>query len=203
MLANSPAHSLARLFPNPAVLDVLALLLMNPEQEFYQREIVQRVGCAPLQVQRALKRIDDAGFLIDRRAGNRVYYKSNRNHPAFGEMKSLIIKSVGLGDQLISALLPFVGNLRFAFVFGSVAAGTEQGSSDVDLLCVGNLSARDAAKVFGPLGRVVNREFNPLFYSDEEFRLKIKGNNTFIHNILVGPKIWLIGSEDELKQVVG
>lgn len=176
---------------------------MNPTQEFYQREIVQRIGCASLQAQRALKRIDEAGFLLNRRAGNRVYYKANRLHPAFDEMKSLILKSVGLGDRLSAALLPLAGSLRFAFIFGSVAAGTEQGSSDVDLLCVGTLSAREAASVFGPLGREIKREFNPLLYSEEEFRQKVKGDGAFMRNVLMGPKIWLIGNEHELGKVAG
>ena len=171
-MATAPVSSLARLFPNPAVLDVLALLLMNSGREFYQREIAQRIGCAPLQVQRALKRIGDAGLLEERRAGNRVYYQANRQHPVFDEMKGVIVKTVGLGDRLASALMPVAAHLRLAFVFGSVASGTEHGASDVDLLCVGDLSSRVAARVFGPLGRELSREFNPLLYSEAEFRAK-------------------------------
>lgn len=189
---------LARLFPNPAVLDVLALLFLHPEQEFYQREIAQRVGCTTLQVQRALARITDAGLLLERRTGQRVYYMARRDHPVAEELKSLAMKTVGLGDRLRGALAPFSSGLRVAFVFGSVAAGTEGVDSDVDLLCVGDLSAKEAAQVFGPLGRQLRREFNPLLFSVSEFQQKRRSDNSFLKRVLEGPKIWLIGDDDEL-----
>lgn len=194
---------LARLFPNPAVLDVLALLFLHPETEFYQREIAQLVGCTTLQAQRALSRISDAGLLVERRTGQRVYYCARREHPVAEELKGLALKTIGLGDQLRSALKPFSMGLRVAFVFGSVAAGTEGISSDVDLLCVGDLSAKQAAQVFGPLGRALRRELNPLLFTESEFRQKRRSDNTFLKRVLDGPKIWLIGDDDELAELVG
>jgi predicted nucleotidyltransferase len=194
---------LAWLFPNHAVLDVLALLLLNPADEFYQREITARIGCAALQTQRALKRIEEAGLLVSRRAGNRVYYRANRQSPLVEDLKRLIIKSVGLGDRLAEALKPFTGRIRVAFVFGSVAAGTEHAASDVDLLCVGSLSAREAAQVFGPLGRELQREFNPLLYTEKELRRRVHEDSHFLQRVLRGPKIWLIGDEGELERLVG
>lgn len=197
------ASPLARLFPNPAVLDVLALLFLHPEQEFYQREIAQRVGCTTLQVQRALARITDAGLLLERRTGQRVYYMARRDHPVAEELKSLAMKTVGLGDRLRAVLAPLSSGLRVAFVFGSVAAGTEGVDSDVDLLCVGDLSAKDAAQVFGPLGRELRREFNPLLFSVSEFQQKRRSDNSFLERVLEGPKIWLIGDDDELANLAG
>jgi len=197
------ASPLARLFPNPAVLDVLALLFLNPETEFYQREIAQRVGCTTLQAQRALARITDAGLLHERRTGQRVYYRARREHPVAEELKGLALKSVGLGERLRVALEPYSSGLRVAFIFGSVAAGTEGVHSDVDLLCVGDLSAKEAAQVFGPLGRELQREFNPLLFSVGEFRQKRQSDNSFLKRVLDGPKIWLIGDDDELADLAG
>lgn len=203
MESQKTVSPLARLFPNPAVLDVLALLFLNPEAEFYQREIAQRVGCTTLQVQRALGRITDAGLLIERRTGQRVYYRARREHPVAEELKSLVLKTVGLGDRLRAALVPFSEGLRIAFVFGSVASGTEGVSSDVDLLCIGNLNAKEAARVFGPLGREMRREFNPLLFTVSEFQQKHHSDNTFLKRVLDGPKIWLIGDDDELAKLAG
>lgn len=195
--------SLFRLFPNPAVLDILALLLLHPERQFYQREIAQLTRCTVLQAQRALKRIDDAGLVEKRRAGNRVYYRAQRDHPVFEDLKRVVIKSVALGDQLRATLRPLGDRIRLSFVYGSVAAGTEHGTSDVDLLCVGDLTSREAAKVFGPLGRELGREFNLVIYTEREFRHKAMEDNPFIQSVLSGPKIWLIGSDDELRQMAG
>lgn len=202
-MSTSTPTPLARLFPNPAVLDVLGLLLMNPAEEFYQRQITSRAGCAALQAQRALKRIEEAGLLLSRRAGNRVYYRANRLNPLFEDLKRVVIKSTGLGDRLVEAMRPVSGRLQLAFVFGSVAAGTEHSSSDVDILCVGSLSAREAAQVFGPLGRELQREFNPLLFSAKDLRKRVEQDSNFFHRVLEGPKIWLMGDERELERVVG
>ena len=66
--ATAITHSLARLFPNPAILDILALLILQPHQRFYQTQIAELTQCSLLQTQRALRRIHDAG-LVDK---NRV-----------------------------------------------------------------------------------------------------------------------------------
>ncbi|MBU1699011.1 MAG: hypothetical protein KJ970_07550 [Candidatus Eisenbacteria bacterium] len=79
---NRTSPSLARLFPNPAMLDVMVLIMLHPDQEFYQREIVERTQNTVLQVQRALKRIQDAGFVQKNKSGNRAYYRARRE-PAF------------------------------------------------------------------------------------------------------------------------
>jgi len=192
---------LARLFPNPTVLDILALLFLHPEREFYQLEISQLVECTVLQAQRALKRIEDAGLVELRRVGRRVYYRVRRDHPVFEDLKRVLLKTVALGDQLRAALQPIAKQVHLAFVFGSVAAGTEGMASDIDLLCVGDITSRQAAKVFGALGRKLGREFNPMIYTRQEFSRQAKQDHPFYQNLLNGPKIWLIGSDDELIQL--
>ena len=42
------------------------------------------------------------------------------------------------------------------------------------------------------------REFNQLVYGTEEFKKKAGENHHFITEVISGPKIWLMGNEDEL-----
>jgi len=194
--------AIARLFPNQALLDVLAILLLHPEEEFYQREIALKTGRTLVEAQRALRRIEDAGLLRARRRGNRVYYAAQRGHPAFEDIKRLLLKTVALGDALRDGLAPLREKVRIAFVFGSVASGTESPSSDIDLFVVGGLSSRRLASVLGRLGRQLGREFNPVLYPPAELRQKAKAGNHFVQQVLAGPKIWLIGSDDVLARLV-
>ena len=200
---DSVTPSLARLFPNPAVLDILALLLLHPDQEFYQREISERIQSTVLQTQRALKRIQDAGLVEKSRRGNRAYYRAIREHPAYEDLKRVLVKTVALGDQLRAALRPFAGQVRLAFIYGSMASGEEVAYSDVDLLVVGQLSSRQAAKILGPLGRNLGREFNATVYPEKEFRSKARKGNQFLKQVMSDPKIWLVGDDDELAALVG
>ena len=194
--------SLVRLFPNPAVLDVLGLILLHPDRQFYQREIAELTQGTVLQVQRALKRIQDAGLVEKSRTGNRVYYIARRDHPAYEDLKRVLIKTVALGDELRGAIGSLAEKVVLSFVYGSVASGTENAASDIDLFLVGELSSRQAAKVLGPLGRKLGREFNSVIYPEKEFRTKARRGNQFVRQVISGPKIWLIGNDDELTQMV-
>jgi len=149
-----------------------------------------------------LKRIMSAGLVLSARRGNRVYYTSNTRHPAHEDLKRVLIKTVAFGDQLRDRLKPFSKQIHLAFIFGSMAAGTERSGSDVDLLIVGQLTSREVAKVLGPLGREMDREFNATLYPEKEFRSKARRGNRFIGQVIGEPKIWLIGNEQELTNLV-
>ena len=197
-----PASPLARLFANPAVLDVLSKLLLNSGKEFYQSELADLTGSTLLQVQRALVRIEAAGLLEKSKRGNRVYYTVNRRHPVCDDLKRVALKTVGLGDALREALSQFRDRIDLAFIYGSFASGTESPASDVDVVLIGRLTSRQAATALGEVGRELSREFNPVLYPAEEFRRKARRGNRFIKGLLTGPKLWLIGGADDLAQLV-
>lgn len=197
------ASPLAKLFPSPTVLDVLSLLLLHPGSEFYQRELADKTGGTLLQVQRALRRIEAAGLITSTRRGNRVYYSAERDHPVFEDLKRVALKTVGLGDALREALQPLGDDILLAFVFGSVASGTESPSSDVDVLIIGELTTRQAAQVLGPAGRDLGREFNPIIFPSEEFRQKARRGDRFIQELIESPKVWLTGTQNDLSELLG
>jgi predicted nucleotidyltransferase len=176
---------------------------LHPETAFYQSELAEKTGNTLLQVQRALRRIEAAGLVSRTRRGNRVYYAAERQHPVFEDLKRIALKTVGLGDALREALKPFQDKVRLAFIFGSFATGTEVAVSDVDLLLVGDLTSRQAARALGPLGRELSREFNPVIFPAREFRQKAKRGNRFIRELVAGPKIWLMGTTDDLAELTG
>ncbi|MFH1220361.1 MAG: nucleotidyltransferase domain-containing protein [Candidatus Eisenbacteria bacterium] len=190
------------IFPNRALLDILALFLLHQGEEFYQREIAERTGAAVIQVQRALRRIENAGLVTKVRRGNRVYYRAEHSNPVFEDLKNIILKTVALGDALRKAMMPLDEKIDMAFVFGSFAVGEESQSSDIDLLIVGTLSSREASRILGPAGRELGRAINPVIYPADELRKKAKAENRFIGTVIAGPKVWLIGNEDELRRLV-
>jgi predicted nucleotidyltransferase len=198
---SSQRSALAELFPNPALVEVLSLFLLHPEKEFYQRGIAEASGKVLRQVQRALQRIERAGLVTKTRRGNMVYYKAERMHPAFDDLKKVFLKTVALGDVLRETLAPLADKVNLAFIFGSLAQGRETAQSDIDLFLVGELSLRDTTKILGPVTSELGREFNPVVYSPEEFKKKARENHHFITEVIKGPKIWLIGNEEELAKL--
>jgi len=195
--------SIVNIFPNRALVDVLTLLLLHADQEYYQRNIAEQTGRSVIEIQRALKRIERAGLIEKVRRGNRVYYSARRDHPAFDDLRSLLVKTTGLADVIREALLRTQARIRLAFVFGSIALGKESASSDIDLLIVGNLRTQEAVGTLAPLEKVLGREINPIVYTPEEFKQKLSDRDHFIRSVLRQPKIWIVGGEDELERLAG
>jgi predicted nucleotidyltransferase len=190
-----------KLFPNPSLVDVLAVFLTHPDEIFYQTQLVEASGCALIQVQRALKRLEDTGLIEKTKSGNRSYYQANQKHPAFQDIKQALFKTVLFGDLLKEALKQKKNKIKFGFIYGSSARGKESSTSDIDLFIIGDLGIRDIAKVITESGRNLGREINTTVYSEKEFNRKLKEKNPFINEILHQPKIWLIGEESEFKKI--
>lgn len=180
---------------------VLSLLYGRADEEFYIRYILRSVSVGHGSVQRELKRLAEAGILRRTARGRQVFYQANPDSPIFPELKSLITKTAGVGDILLNALAPLAERIKIAFIFGSVASGEETRRSDIDLLVVGDVSFMDVVTNLQAAQKAIGREINPTVYPSKEFESKIKTNHHFLSTLLDGPKIFLIGDENELSRL--
>jgi len=177
---------------------VLSLLYARADEEFYIRQILRTIGAGHGSVLRELKRLAEAGILRRTARGRQVYYQANPDSPIFPELKSLIVKTAGIGDILLNALDPLAERIKIAFIFGSIAKGEETRRSDIDLLVIGDVSFMDVVTNLQIAQKNTGREINPTVYPLKEFKLKIETNQHFLATILDGPKLFLIGDENEL-----
>lgn len=190
------------IFASLTMARLLAILLTHADKTFYQKELAEALDTGLYTVQRELARLEKAGLVMRMPSGNRVYYKTNRNHPAFEDLKRVIVKTLGLGRALREALAPLSDRVRVAFIYGSFACGEETEESDMDLLLVGDLSLRDASAVLGAAGRELGREFNAVVYLPDEFKTKVAKGHHFATEVLKGKKIYLIGDEREIEKII-
>jgi predicted nucleotidyltransferase len=195
-------NSLTQLFASETLVALLSILLTRPEESFYQRELVEATGARLYLVQRELRRLERSGIVTRAPRGNRVYYRANRGHPAFDDLKRAFLKTIALGDALRAALAPLAHQVRAAFIYGSYAAGHESAQSDIDLFLIGDLSSREAAAILGPIGRGLGRELNTVVYPPAEFSRKVREQEHFVTELLRGPKLFLIGDEHELAELL-
>jgi predicted nucleotidyltransferase len=178
---------------------VLALLFGRSAEAFYLREIVRLTGAGMGAVQRELRQLVDAG-LVDRRPhGKQVYFSANLRSPVFEELRSLLAKTAGLADVLRESLAPLAKQqkVRFAFIYGSVATGTQRAESDIDVMVIGEAALRDVIPALQPAQERLAREINPTIYSETEFKDRLRHGEHFVSRILERSKIMLIGNEDE------
>ena len=127
-----------------------------------------------------------------------VYFQANTDSPIFSELRGLLLKTAGLVDVLADALQPLAAKLRVVFVYGSIASGSEQSDSDIDLMVVGTVSPADLAVPLRHARELLGREINPTVYMPAEFDKKRKTKDHFLTRVLDKPRLFVLGSSDEL-----
>jgi predicted nucleotidyltransferase len=100
-----------------------------------------------------------------------------------------------------SALATLEPEIEAAFVYGSVASHREQADSDVDLLVIGKASFTDVVTALNPAQKTLRREINPTVFPVSEFRAKLAAKNHFLRSVMAGQKVFVLGSEDELRKL--
>lgn len=185
---------------------VLTALLMHPEQAVHVRQLARMTGASAGSLHRELRMLADLGLLARREQGRQVLYQANAAHPVFKDLAALLRKTSGVADVLRATLAPLGDAVALAFVYGSVAAGTEGPRSDVDVLLLGPLSFADAVRALAPTAAVLGREVNPTSMPLADFARKWREGDGFVSGVVAGPRIWLKGDEHgfaELAQSAG
>lgn len=181
---------------------VLALLFGHPEKSFYSKEIVDRARVGIGTVHRELEKLSGCGLLTTKRIGNQKHYQANPASPIFDELRGIVRKTFGLTDPLRMALDPYKDKIKAAFIYGSIAKGSDKAESDIDLMLISDkITYPDLLVSFSELETQIGRPINPTIYTDQEFRDKIRSENHFVIRVIEQPKIFLIGSEDDIPTV--
>ena len=178
---------------------LLALLFMNPNKSFYMREISRKISEPTNAVSSELARLEKASIIVCQRKGRMHYYQANSRCPLYGELKSIIAKTAGIGDFIRQAL-GGSNSIRFAFIYGSYARGDEHLASDIDIMLIGKLRAEDVVGIFRKLESRFGREMNYSIYPPEEYLQNL--DKGFIADVNKGKKIMLVGDEDEFERFV-
>lgn len=186
---------LTELFGSRARKAILLQLFLNPDKEYYLRELVRLTGFAPRTVQVVLDQLWDGDLLLERRSGNRRYLKANQYSPLYKPLQELLLRSEGFRGVLQEALGE--EGIEFAFVFGSMADGTASADSDVDILVVGETGSREVIRRLHGVFETIGREVNPVVWTLKEYRKRLREGEHFLTTVLNGPRLELIGEPVE------
>jgi len=191
---------LDKLFSSKTRVEILRLFLFNAGNSFYQRQISSLTNQPIRGVQREVEKLIKIGFLEKSVQGNRIYYKVNRNTPIFEDLKNLFFKSVGIAEALKENLQD--KKIETAFIYGSYARGEESLISDIDLMIIGDISSKELSRLLSKPKTELMREINYAVFSLNEFIGKAIQKDHFINSVLRDKKIFIIGSDDELKGLI-
>jgi predicted nucleotidyltransferase len=190
------------LFPK-ARRDILAATFGQPDRWWYLSELAQQLNTTPSSLQRELQSLVSSGILRQRREGRRTYFQAESASPIFGELRGIIVKTMGVEEALKDVLAKFGDRVACAFLYGSVARWQEHTLSDVDLMIIGSVGLSELSPSLRMLEKKFGREINVKCYSPKEFRNKVEAENHFVMSVLKGEKTFLKGDKDELESLAG
>ncbi len=173
---------------------VLALFFGEPHRSFYANEVIGRLGAGSGAVQRELRKLADSGLVSITWHGNQKHYQANPNSPIFEELRSLMRKTVGVVDPLLTSLAQRQNAIDLALIYGFVAKRSETATSDIDLLLVSDeLTLEEVYRLLIEPERILGRPIHPTIYTGKEFRKRLESGSTFLKRVLADDTIVLLG----------
>lgn len=141
-MEKTPAPPLLPIFRSRQQVELLALLLGNPQLELSLTELAERLRTPYASVHREIERAETAGLVTSRKVGKTRLVRANPDSAYFDGLSQVLIRAFGVPAVLAGALRA-VNGIAAAFVYGSWAArylGAEgrRPVEDIDLLVLGD-----------------------------------------------------------------
>jgi uncharacterized protein len=183
---------LATLFGGKTKARILDVLLSNPEQSYHLRGLAQTAGTDSGNTSKLLTSLVETGLVLAVPDLQTTRYTINSASTLFAPLRQLVACAGALMVDLRAAAQSI--NAAYVGVYGSVAAGTEDAQSDIDVLVVGRLSAVTAQAHFKAVGRQHHKTINVVVVTAAELARKLREGGAFWASIVNGKRIDLKGA---------
>ena len=168
---------------------LLGLTLPDPQRDFGTLEVLKHMGNSRSACMRVVERWLAAGLLRERRVGNQRRLSANPEFLLYPELRQMVVKTVGVAEPLCAALRPLAASISEAFIFGSVAAGSDQSDSDIDLALVGLVDLFALSPRIDQAQAQLGRRVHLSVYDPEDWASK---GDPVLESIRRGPRIDLM-----------
>lgn len=186
---------------SPYRRQLLARLLLRPDEQFHVRELERMTGISAGSLHRELKAMAESGLLLRQKVGNQVFYRADTHCTIYEELAAIFRKTMGMASLLHNALSRLAGKIQVAFVFGSMASGQQKAGSDIDVCVLGDVSLLEVVTALSSVQETLRREINPVVMTAKKFAEQSVKQDRFVMRVLNEPKVFVIGGEDELAKL--
>lgn len=187
---------------SPYRRQLLARLLLRPDEQFHVRELERMTGISAGSLHRELKAMAESGLLLREKVGNQVFYRADTHCTIYEELAAIFRKTIGMASLLRNALSGLVGKIQVAFVFGSMASGQQVAGSDLDVCVLGDVALLEVVKALSTVQETLRRDINPVVMTAKKFAEQSVKQDRFVTRVLGEPKVFVMGGEDELAKLV-
>lgn len=171
---------LKHLFTSKARVKLLSIFLLNPDKEYFVRELTRELDEQINSVRRELDNLKKMGLLRSKMKARRKYYSVNKNFVLFRDLRNIIIKATNSSENLIKNIAK-MGKIDFLLISGTFL----QKDSPVDLLVVGEVEKEKLEKFLDTLQTEKAIKFSSLETQDFVYRVKMR--DQFILDLIKDP----------------
>jgi DNA-binding transcriptional ArsR family regulator len=192
----SAAPALLPIFRSRLQADILAALLLNPDDEYTLTELAQRFNAPLSTVHGEVKRLTDAGLLRRREVGRSAMVRANRDNRATSPLTELLLLSWG-PLQVVAEEFSRLAGAEQVLIFGSWAARYHQHPgkppNDLDVMVVGGPSREDVYDAADRAQQRLGMPVNPVIRSPDAWRL---ASDPLVQQIQASPFVPVLVPDD-------
>jgi len=169
---------LKNLFTSNTRIKLLTLFLLNPEEEFFIRELTRKLDEQINSIRRELDNLKQIGLLKSKMKNRKKYYAVNPKFFLFSELKGIIVKALSSKDTIAKRIAE-CGDVTFLVLSGLFV----EKSSSVDLLIVGNIN-REKLEEYLNYELNTKRAVRFSILTQEDFLYRLKCKDKFLSDII-------------------
>jgi len=173
---------LKRLFTSKARIKLLEVFLLNPDGEFFIRELTRKLDEQINSIRRELGNLKALGLLRSRFRNRKKFYIANKHFILFNELRSILMKASATLEN-IAKKLQKLGKIDLLIISGVFL----DKNTPTDLFIVGEVD-KQQLEDFVTRELELKRPVKMSVINKEDFLYRLKVNDKFVHELLEDPE---------------
>ncbi len=169
---------LKKIFGSGARVKLFYQFLLNPDEEFFIRELTRILDEQINSLRRELTNLENIGMLKSSERNRRKYYKVNPHFPILSELTSIIRKNSKENEVILKNISKISDSLDILILSGHFIG---QDNADTDIFIVGNVK-KEAIENFVN-ENFAEKELKYTIMTREDFLYRITLKDKFVMNI--------------------
>ena len=174
---------LKNLFGSKARVKILQIFLLNPDKEYFVRELTRKLDEQINSIRRELLNLKKIGILKYRMRNRKKYFYVDPSFIIYEDLKSIILKTQDTKEEIVQNITK-MGKVDLLILGGLF---TNDPAATVDLFVVGQI---DKEKLEGYIEMEIkaDRDIKYSLMDRDNFLYRLECNDKFVNSILQNKK---------------
>lgn len=170
---------LKALFSSKARIKILTLFLLNPDEQYFIRELTRKLDEQINSIRRELDNLKKIGLLRSKMSNRKKYFQVNKDFIIFPDLRNIFMKAMN-NEEDISRKITRMGEVDLLILAGVFVGDAK---SPVDLLIVGDVDKEKLKKyLLSDLKSKKDLKYTTI--SRKDFLYRLEYNDKFILELL-------------------